>query len=135
MKTQPSANPQKLDATGQTVLIADDEPHIRCLVGSKLRKAGYNVIEASNGKDALALANEHKPALIVTDFQMPIMSGFEMSQLLSEHEDTSEIPIILLTARGHKLQLSELAQTGIRMVMDKPFSPRQLLDNVQEQLH
>ncbi|XAL98853.1 response regulator [Phycisphaeraceae bacterium D3-23] len=134
MQTQPSTQPNSTDAPGHTILIADDEPHIRHLVGSKLRKAGFNVLEATNGKDALALANEYRPALIVTDFQMPVMSGFEMSQTLSKNEETAQIPIILLTARGHKIGLAELAQTGIRLVMDKPFSPRQLLDNVQEQL-
>lgn len=133
MQTQPAPESNTHSAGGRTILIADDEPHIRHLVGGKLRNAGYTVIEASNGQDALALAREHRPDLIVTDYQMPVMSGFEMSQQL-QAADTAEIPIILLTARGHKICLSELAQTGIRMVMDKPFSPRQLLENVQEQL-
>ncbi|MEM9413965.1 MAG: response regulator [Planctomycetota bacterium] len=135
MQMQPSTDSNAPETSGQTILIADDEPHIRHLVGTKLRTAGYNVIEANNGKDALALANEHRPALIVTDFQMPIMSGFEMSQRLSENDETLNIPIILLTARSHKIGLAELAETGIRQVIDKPFSPRQLLDNVREQLN
>ncbi|MFI4860493.1 MAG: response regulator [Phycisphaerales bacterium JB063] len=134
MQTQPSTEPNVSHSAGQTILIADDEPHIRHLVGSKLRKAGYHVIEAANGQDALALAREHHPSLIVTDFQMPVMSGFQMSQILSEDDKTLRIPIILLTARGHKIALTELAKTGIRLVMDKPFSPRQLLENVQEHL-
>ena len=120
---------------GQTILISDDEPHIRHLVGSKLRNAGFEVLEASNGRDALALAREHLPALIVTDYEMPVMTGYQMSKQLREDQATSEIPIILLTARGHKLSATDLRQTGIRLVMDKPFSPRQLLEQVQEQLH
>jgi len=114
-----------------TVLIADDEPHIRHLVGAKLKSVGFNVLVASNGNDCLAMAQEHHPAIIVTDFQMPGLSGYEMSMRLSEDENTAAIPIILLTARGHKLSEQELAQTGIRLMMDKPFSPNDLINRVR----
>lgn len=117
-----------------TVLIADDEPHIRHLVGTKLKLAGYNVLVASNGQDCLELAREHHPSLIVTDFQMPMLSGFEMSQALAEDQSTARIPIILLTARGHKITQEELDTTGIRMVMDKPFGPTDLMKRVQGML-
>jgi len=117
-----------------TVLIADDEPHIRHLVGTKLKLAGYNVLVASNGQDCLELAREHHPSLIVTDFQMPMLSGFEMSQALAEDQSTSDIPIILLTARGHKITQEELDTTGIRMVMDKPFGPSDLMTRVRGML-
>ncbi len=114
-----------------TVLIADDEPHIRHLVGAKLKSAGYEVIVATNGGDCLALAQEHRPSLIVTDFQMPVLTGFEMSVQLAEDERTADIPIILLTARGHKLSEQEIASTGIRLLMNKPFSPNDLVNQVQ----
>jgi len=128
--TQPAESEQASDPI--TILIADDEPHIRQVVGSKLRRAGFDVVEASNGQDALALAQEHIPRVIVTDFQMPVMTGYEMSLKLIEDQITADIPIILLTARGHKLLPSELAQTGIRHLMSKPFAPRELLAYVQE---
>ncbi|MGB0767882.1 MAG: response regulator, partial [Phycisphaeraceae bacterium] len=117
-----------------TVLIADDEPHIRHLVGAKLKREGYNVLVASNGKDCLDLAREHRPALIVTDFQMPLLSGYEMSLALTEDQQTAGIPIILLTARGHKITPEELAKTGIKLVMDKPFGPTDLITKVQGML-
>lgn len=117
-----------------TVLIADDEPHIRHLVGTKLKTAGYNVLVASNGQDCLALAREHHPSLIVTDFQMPMLSGYEMSQHLAQDTETAGIPIILLTARGHKLTAKELDATGIRLLMDKPFSPNDLMNRVKGML-
>ena len=120
--------------TTTTVLIADDEPHIRHLVGTKLKLAGYNVLVASNGQDCLELAREHRPSLIVTDFQMPMLSGFEMSQALAEDQSTANIPIILLTARGHKITQEELDTTGIRMVMDKPFGPTDLMTRVRGML-
>lgn len=117
--------------TPQTVLIADDEPHIRHLVGIKLKSAGYHVLSATNGRDCLALAQEHRPALIVTDFQMPALTGYDMSVQLAGDESTAHIPIILLTARGHKLSPEQLAATGIRVLMDKPFSPNDLIANVR----
>lgn len=118
----------------QTVLIADDEPHIRHLVGTKLKLAGFNVLVASNGQDCLQLAREHRPELIVTDYQMPMLSGFEMSQALAEDQDTASIPIILLTARGHKLSEDDLSTTGIQMVVDKPFGPTDLITRVKGML-
>ena len=125
---------QNQDNPMQTVLIADDEPHIRHLVGTKLKMAGFNVLVASNGQDCLALAKEHKPNLIVTDYQMPVLSGFEMSQALASDEELSGIPIILLTARGHKLTEEDLAKTSIRMVIDKPFGPTELINRVKGML-
>lgn len=118
----------------QTVLIADDEPHIRHLVGVKLKTAGFNVLVASNGQDCLDLAREHRPQLIVTDYQMPVLSGFEMSQALASDEDTASIPVILLTARGHKLSEDDLSTTSIRMVVDKPFGPTDLINRVKGML-
>jgi len=120
--------------TTQTVLIADDEPHIRHLVGTKLKVAGFNVLLASNGQDCLDLARQHKPDLIVTDYQMPVLSGFEMSQALATDQALSAIPIILLTARGHKLSQDDLSSTSIRMVIDKPFGPTDLINRVKDML-
>lgn len=117
-----------------TLLIADDEPHIRSLVGAKLRAAGFNVIVASNGQEALDHARQSRPALIITDFQMPLLSGFDMCQRLYEDPDTADIRAIMLTARGHKLSPGELGKTNIQLLMDKPFSPRDLLMNVYDLL-
>lgn len=118
----------------QTVLIADDEPHIRHLVGTKLKLAGFTVLVASNGQDCLELAREHHPDLIVTDYQMPMLSGFEMSQALAADHATKAIPVILLTARGHKLSEDDLSSTSIQMVVDKPFGPTDLINRVKGML-
>lgn len=120
--------------TQPTVLIADDEPHIRHLVGAKLRSAGFEVFVATNGQDCLAQAREHHPAIIVTDYQMPMLTGYEMSVQLAADQTTAGIPIILLTARGHKLTDDEIAATGIRCLMNKPFSPSDLISTVNTML-
>ncbi|MFK7790282.1 MAG: response regulator [Phycisphaeraceae bacterium] len=117
--------------TPLTVLIADDEPHIRHLVGAKLKSSGFNVLVASNGQDCLDMAREHHPQLIVTDYQMPLLSGFEMSQALHQDAKTATIPVILLTARGHKLSEDDLASTSIQMIVDKPFGPTDLINRIK----
>ena len=115
-----------------TILIADDEPHVIYVVKFKLENAGFDVITANNGKLAYTLACEHSPALIVTDFQMPGGSGLELATRLNANEETADIPIIMVTARGHRITPTELAPTNIKLVMAKPFSPRELIGHIHE---
>lgn len=115
----------------KTVLIVDDESHVQHVVAMKLRGAGYEVFTAPNGEIGFQLALSKKPDLVVTDFQMPVMSGFEMSIKLKETAATSGISVLMLTARGHMLADDLLSKTNIRGVMNKPFSPRDLLERVQ----
>ncbi|MBI1338261.1 MAG: response regulator [Phycisphaera sp.] len=114
----------------RTILLADDEMHVTHILSFKLKRAGVNVMTVRNGQEALAAAIKHRPDLIVTDYQMPILDGFEMSKQLVLDERTRELPVIMLTARGHKLSPSELAQTNIRALIAKPFSARDLMDKV-----
>lgn len=116
------------------ILVIDDDLHMVHIIGFKLKKVGYEVVTAHNGRDGYALACQHKPCLVVTDFQMPIMDGFEMAMKMNADPDTAEIPLIMLTARGHKIPPSELAKTNIRTLMAKPFSALQLVENVAELL-
>ncbi len=117
-----------------TILIADDEPHVVYVVKFKLENAGYNVITSNNGKLAYILACEHLPDLIVTDFQMPGGSGLELATRLTANAETADIPIIMVTARGHRITPTELAETNIKQVMAKPFSPRELISHLNELL-
>jgi CheY-like chemotaxis protein len=118
-----------------TILIADDEPHIIYVTRYKLEKAGHRVLVASNGKQAYDIACAELPDAIVSDYQMPGGDGFEMAQRLRTNARTAGIPIILLTARSHKLQPSALADTNVQHLMDKPFSPTDLLQKLDEMLH
>ena len=118
--------------TGKTLLVVDDEPHIRHMLDYKLGRAGFTVITASNGVDALRLAREHRPDLMVTDLQMPGGDGLSLCLKLSEEPDTAGIPVIMLTARGYKVPPSDLGRTSIRSLVPKPFSPRELLAQIQE---
>lgn len=116
------------------ILIVDDETHILQVLSLKLRNAGYEVLSADDGEEGLELALEALPDLIITDFQMPFMTGLEMCEALATNEETKEIPVIMLTARGHSLSDKDVSIGNIRQVVHKPFSPRAVLELVQSQL-
>lgn len=114
------------------ILVVDDEAHILHVVSLKLSNAGYEVITGHDGEEGLELALEHRPALVITDFQMPYMTGLEMCIALKEHEQTRATPALMLTARGFSLASEDLDKTNIAGVMSKPFSPREILTRVQD---
>lgn len=119
-------------STPPTILCVDDESHILHVVSLKLRNAGYRVLTAEDGEEGLAMAFEHLPDLIITDYQMPFLSGLELCIELKKHGPTAATPAIMLTARGFALPPQQLELTNIIEVMNKPFSPRDVLARVQE---
>ena len=114
------------------VLVADDEAHILHVVSMKLRNAGLEVITAVDGEEALELCLSEQPSLLITDFQMPYLSGLELCKKL--REAGQNIPAILLTARGFDIEPGEMADAGIASVLAKPFSPREVLSVVHRLL-
>jgi len=123
-----------MNYTDKLVLVADDELHLTHIVRFKLEQAGLQVITANDGQEALKLALAHQPHLIVTDYQMPVMDGYELCVQLREHSVTMHTPVLMLTARGHKLSPSQLARTNIAYLMAKPFSAHELMEKTQELL-
>lgn len=115
-----------------TILVCDDEPHILHVVSTKLRNGGFNVLTAADGEEGLQLAREHMPDLVITDYQMPILSGLELCAKLRADSQTEGIPAIMLTARGFSLGDEETQNTNIRKILPKPFSPREVLRTVKE---
>src|SRR2546425_12034488 len=118
----------------KTILVADDESHILHVVSLKLRNAGFRVITARDGQEALEMAQQSHPDLLITDYHMPQLSGLELCQRLKRDAATSNIPAIMLTARGYHLDPNDTEQSGILRMLSKPFSPRQLLTTVNEVL-
>ena len=118
----------------KTILVADDETHILHVVSLKLRNAGFKVLTAQDGQEALELAQLEKPDLVITDYHMPQLSGLELCQRLKQDPATNGIPAIMLTARGYHLDPMDTEQSGILRMLSKPFSPRQLLATVNEVL-
>src|SRR3954469_19971136 len=118
----------------KTILVADDESHILHVVSLKLRNAGFRVLTARDGQEALEMAQQEHPDLLITDYHMPQLSGLELCQRLKRDPATSGIPAIMLTARGYHLEPHDTEQSGILRMLSKPFSPRQLLTTVNEVL-
>jgi two-component system alkaline phosphatase synthesis response regulator PhoP len=118
----------------KTILVADDESHILNVVSLKLRNAGFHVLTASDGQEALDLAIQERPHLLITDYHMPNLSGLELCRRMRQNELTNSIPAIMLTARGYHLDPKDTAESGILRMLSKPFSPRHLLATVNEVL-
>jgi two-component system phosphate regulon response regulator PhoB len=116
------------------IVVADDEAHILHIVSMKLRNAGFEVFTAEDGEEALDLCRAEGPDLLITDFQMPYMTGLELCQALHGDAETASIPALMLTARGFDIEPSEMQGAGIREVLAKPFSPRELLQRVEHVL-
>ena len=114
------------------VLLCDDEFHILRAAEFKFRRAGFEVLCASDGVEALELVQTRVPDVIVTDCQMPRMNGLELIERLRQNERTREVPILMLTAKGFELPADELVERfRIAGVAAKPFSPRELLRRVE----
>lgn len=120
---------------GRTVLVIDDEAHITRVVSLKLRNAGYEVRTAADGEEGFEAAVQHTPDLIITDLQMPYLSGLEMARKLRSTRSTAGIPVLMLTARGFGLTPDDMEGTNILDVVSKPFGPRELLERVNAILH
>ncbi len=120
------------DEQSKVILVVDDEAHILNVVSLKLRNAGYQVVTAQDGDEAFELALQCRPALVITDYQMPIMTGLELCAKLAEHPSTSHVPALMLTARGFALSEDDLSKANIVDLLSKPFSPREVLGRVQE---
>ena len=115
-------------------LVVDDEFHIVQVVSIKLKNNGFDVTTADNGSVAYDLACETKPDIIVTDYQMPVMSGLELIQKLRENPETAQIPVIMLTARGFAIENNQKEKLRVSACLSKPFSPREVLQTIEDVL-
>lgn len=112
------------------ILAVDDEPHILTLLEARLVKAGYSVIKATNGIEAVAIAKKELPALIICDICLPDIDGGQVSYLLNEDIRTKGIPIIFLTALIKKDEGTQQQMPSDAHYIAKPFDPQELLDTI-----
>ena len=115
----------------RTVLVADDDEDILQLVSFRLERAGYTVVTAPDGPEALAAARQHLPDLAVLDVMMPGLNGYEVTRQLRADPATAAIPVILLTARVQEADVSRGFEAGADDYLRKPFSPQELRSRVQ----
>jgi DNA-binding response OmpR family regulator len=112
----------------ETILVVDDEPSICEVMSLYLTRDGFNVVTAADGDEALRLARERRPDLILLDVMLPYRSGLEITQTLREERDT---PIILLTARTDEIDRINGLELGADDYVVKPFSPREVVARVR----
>ena len=114
----------------KTIMIVDDSASVRQVVGIALKGAGYEVLEASDGKDALAKLTGQKVHLIISDVNMPNMDGITLVKELKKHPNYKFTPVMMLTTESQEAKKAEGQAAGAKAWIVKPFQPPQMLDAV-----
>ncbi len=122
-----------LQHTLPRILLCDDEVHIVKAASIKFLRAGFEVDTAENGQAAWELIQKRTPDAVVVDYQMPYLNGLQLCKLIREYPPTADIPVFLLTAMGLEPEVQSAPQDlRIDRVILKPFSPRDLLQSVEQ---
>ncbi len=117
---------------GEKILDIDDSPTVQRLIEMILSSQGYQVVLASDGEEGIVKAREERPAVILVDFVMPKMNGFQVCKTLKEDPDFRDTPIILVTSKGDKVGSKFVDVLGITEYFTKPFQPEELLAKIRE---
>jgi len=117
--------------TVKRILVVEDEKPIRDMIAFGLRRAGYEVLEAEDCREARARLVDRRPNLLLIDWMLPDQSGLELTRSLKRTKDTADIPVIMLTARAHEQDKVSGLEGGADDYITKPFSPRELLARIQ----
>ena len=118
----------------KTILLVDDEPDLLDSLSVRLRASGYNVLVAVDGLEALKKARSQGPDLIVLDLMLPKMDGYKVARLLKFDHRYSQIPILILSARGQDLDMEKGKSAGADDYLVKPFDSTDLLSRIQKLL-
>lgn len=114
------------------IMVVDDEPDIVKLVKISLEMVNFEVIEAFSGKEALEKVHNAVPALFLLDIMMPDMNGYEVCRRLKADEQTKNVPVVMLTAKGQKGDAEEGLKAGAIDYIIKPFDPLELGEQITE---
>jgi DNA-binding response OmpR family regulator len=117
------------------ILVADDDDDILLLVTTRLKRDGFDVIEARSGGEALTLVKERRPAVAVLDVGMPGLDGLEVLQRIRSDDALSGVRVLLLTAKAQESDVRRGYDAGADAYVRKPFSPTELSARVRELLH
>ncbi len=116
------------------ILVAEDESHILKMLDFRLKSLGHEIIGAVDGREALEVAMKEKPDLILLDIMMPVMDGFQVLRKLKSQEETKNIPVIILTAKGQEKDIVTGLEAGAADYVTKPFSFAELIARVNRAL-
>ena len=122
---------------GQTLLIVDDEAHIRMLLEQTLEELedeDVNFLSAENGEEALEIIQKENPQLVFLDVMMPKMNGMEVCRRVKKELGLDKVFIVLLTAKGQELDRQKGQEVGADLYMTKPFDPETILKKAREVL-
>jgi two-component system, cell cycle response regulator DivK len=114
------------------ILVVEDQEDNRQILRDLLGSAGYDLIEAENGEEALAAVSKHRPDLILMDIQLPIMDGYEATRRLKSDPEFKTIPIIVVTSYALSGDEGKAREAGCDAYVTKPYSPRLLLTKINE---
>ncbi len=117
------------------ILVAEDEKDIRELIAFTLRFAGFDVLTATNGAEAVEVAEAEKPDLVILDVRMPKMSGYEACRRLKENPQTARLPVVFLSAKGQDSEIQQGLASGAEEYILKPFAPDELIQQVRDILN
>ena len=120
--------------SGEKILNIDDSPTVQRLIEMILSSQGYKVVLASDGEEGIAKAKSERPDLILVDFVMPKMNGYQVCKTLKEDDEFKRTPIILVTSKGDKVGSKFVDVLGISEYFTKPFQPEELLAKIREVL-
>ncbi len=115
----------------ETILIVDDEEDILELIKFNLKSEGYNILTAMTGEEAIKIARQSGPDLLVLDLMLPGIDGLEVTKYLKNNDATMDIPIVMLTAKGEESDIVTGLELGANDYMSKPFSPRELTARIR----
>jgi len=122
----------KVTGVKKEVLVIDDERDVTNLIKVNLEDQGYDVFVAYNGPDAIAIARERKPEVIILDLAMPGMDGFSVMKVLKQDKETEHIPIIVLTGHDTKGYKQKSLMLGAAQYMTKPFSEKDIVEEIKK---
>jgi len=114
------------------ILLVDDSASVRQVVGIALRREGYETLEAANGKEGVAMLDQGKLHLIISDVNMPVMNGIEFLKAVKAHPTSKFTPVVMLTTEGQDDMKALGKAAGAKAWIVKPFNPPQLLDVVSK---
>ena len=117
--------------SANTILLIEDEPEIRDMLSFSLGRAGFQVWESPTAEDAATRMEGVLPSLLIVDWMLPGMSGVEFARRVRRDDHTSDIPIIMLTAKGEESDKLKSFDSGVDDYVTKPFSPRELIARVK----
>lgn len=123
------------------ILVVDDSETVRAVISKMLELAGVSVaelFEASNGKEALDILDNHLIDLVFTDINMPVMTGIEMIEKMCENDLLKTVPVIIVSTEGSSVRIETLKSKSVRAILRKPFIPDQIkkvVDNVVGEKH